>query len=148
MNIFRRNMLIANTFTEVEGGGGNSLFPLYLDFDRREDLGVMVYYTRDPDESTIQLLEFLSKNAEYAEPVYYNDNIVGYIFDENTLNSLDIEIYFKGKKTITIEYSVSSDFWGPSTLTFAESFCIETLFGEEYLYFVFLRHTGEIYYEG
>lgn len=108
----------------------------------------MVYYTRDPDEFTIQLLEFLSKNTEYAEPVYHNDNIVAYIFDENTLNSLDIEIYFKGKKTITIEYSVSSNFYGPSTLMFAESFCIETLFGEEYLDFVFLRHTGEIYYEG
>lgn len=92
---------------------GNSMFPLYLNFDYCEDvLGGGVSCYRNPDAISIELRNYLlQKLAQYGE--IEKDS---FILDENALARLDIHIYIEELRVIEISCIFSAIEYEPIEL--------------------------------
>lgn len=142
----RRRALLA---ASQPSGGGEGIetwlqFPLYFDFDRCE-IGLSTYCTRDADDTSIELANYLrALGREYGE--YFDDAIIAYsVLSESVLDDFGITIYFKGLKVK--EFICFYDDSSASTLKLDGEYEFDTLFGKEYANFVYLRNVGEIFIE-
>lgn len=139
--MMRRRALLAASQT---GGGGIETtlqFPLYFDFDRCE-IGFSTYCTRAADDTSIELENYLNLLAEeYGK--YSGGEFPCSVLSESVLDNLGVTIYFKGFKVIEYTYWYGD---AASELSLEEEYPLETIWGETYTRFVYLR-AGELFVE-
>lgn len=139
----RRRALLAASQT----GGGSILdtwlqFPLYFDFDYCENNFFSVYCARNADDTSIELRNLIQKL--FISHGIYKDN--AYILEEDVLETLEINIYFKNIRVKRISLHDHDN--QTIQLLLDGEYEIEDSFGEMWVYsFVLFRGNGEIFIE-
>lgn len=144
----RRRALLA-----ASGSQGNtpSIFPMYLDYDYCEEgfLG-MVYCSRNPDEISLSLLDYLHSLIESGNIGEFGSNDSWKIY-EKEIEQLGIEIYFKGIKVIEISKTIGNFLTTePFNFTLESSYIIESSYGNTNVNYFLMRPRpdgGEIFIE-
>lgn len=121
-------------------------FPLYFDFDSVDEEFFVVYLTRAPDDTSVELSLFLA-NYLIENCFVWGDNVTSY-YELNNPSDIGIEIYFKNLKVIKIGYNIADTC---ITLHLNGEYEVESKFGRTWTFSeVYLRDegNGEFFMEG